>query len=457
MSENQNIEYKQSWHDEYLKWISGFANANGGRIFIGFDDDGNVVGLSDATKLMEEIPNKIVSFLGIVAEVNLHSENAKDYIEIVVNPSSVPISYRGVFHFRSGSTKQELRGVALHQFLLQRQGKSWDDMPCVGAQLSDIDDVAVNYFVSKAKSTGRIASEIDSSDISLFLQNLNLLTPDGNLKNAAVLLFAKNPGKFFPSVAFRIGRFGNTEDDLRFQDIVEGNIISMADKVMDILKSKYLIYPIKYSGLQRIENLEIPEDALREAIFNAIIHKDYTGAAIQMSVYAEKIVLWNEGRLPDGFTVETLLEKHPSKPYNKIIADVFFKAGFIESWGRGIARIVNGFVAYGLPAPVFEQAMGGLLVTVYRDKFDNVLNIDPNDVPNVSNNVSKDWIQSDRIKIILRMIQSDKSTSIRAMADACGVNAKTIQRELNKLKQEGIITKVGNTRAAYWLVNRNRK
>ncbi len=105
----------------------------------------------------------------------------------------------------------------------------------------------------------------------------------------------------------------------------------MADKVLEILKTKYLISPIKYEGLHRIETLEIPEDALREAIFNAIVHKDYTGSAIQLSVYNDKIILWNEGRLPDGFTIQTLLEKHPSKPYNKTIAEIFFKAGFIEA------------------------------------------------------------------------------------------------------------------------------
>lgn len=390
MAENQNIEYKQSWRDEYLKWVSGFANASGGRIYIGKDDKGNVVGVEDTKVLLEEIPNKIVNSMGIVADVNLLVSKGKEFIEVVVSPSSVPISYKGVFYYRSGSTKQELKGSALSQFLLMRQGRSWDDMPCIGAQLSDIDHAAIKYFMSKAKLTGRIATDIDSSDTKIFLENLNLINLQGKLKNAAVLLFGKNPAKFFPSVSFRIGRFGQTDDDLRFQDIVDGNIITMADKVVDILKSKYLIYPIKYEGLQRIEKLEIPEDALREAIFNAIVHKDYTGAAIQMSVYNDKIQIWNEGRLPDGFTVETLLVKHPSKPYNKIIADIFFRAGFIESWGRGISKIVNGFLTYGLLAPVFEQAMGGLMVTVFRDGVEDVLSFDTNEVKNDTNIVGFD-------------------------------------------------------------------
>ena len=109
MSESQNIEYKESWRDEYLKWICGFANAQGGRIYIGISDNQQVIGVTDSKKLMEDIPNKIVNYLGIVADVNLmQSDEGKDYIEIVVEPSNIPIAYHGQYHFRSGSTKQPM-------------------------------------------------------------------------------------------------------------------------------------------------------------------------------------------------------------------------------------------------------------------------------------------------------------------------------------------------------------
>jgi ATP-dependent DNA helicase RecG len=123
MPESQNIEWKESWRDEYLKWICGFANAKGGKIYIGKDDKGNVVGLTNAKKLMEDIPNKITNHLGIVADVNLLEKSSNHYIEIEVHPYDVPISYRGRYHFRSGSTKQELSGNALNEFLLRKAGK----------------------------------------------------------------------------------------------------------------------------------------------------------------------------------------------------------------------------------------------------------------------------------------------------------------------------------------------
>jgi len=96
--EDQNIEYKQSWRDEYLKWICGFANAQGGKIFIGIDDKGDVTGIEEYKKLMDEIPNKAVNHLGVVVDVNLHKKKNKHYIEIDIPINTTPISYHGVYH-----------------------------------------------------------------------------------------------------------------------------------------------------------------------------------------------------------------------------------------------------------------------------------------------------------------------------------------------------------------------
>ena len=103
MPERQNIEYKSSWHEEYLDWICGFANAQGGQIYIGKNDKGNVVGITDYKDLMERIPNKIKNLMGITSEVNLLQEDNKYFIEIVVQPYSLPISLRGRYFYRSGS------------------------------------------------------------------------------------------------------------------------------------------------------------------------------------------------------------------------------------------------------------------------------------------------------------------------------------------------------------------
>ncbi|HEX4372861.1 MAG TPA: ATP-binding protein, partial [Puia sp.] len=165
---------------------------------------------------------------------------------------------------------------------------------------------------------------------------------------------------------FKIGRFGNSDTDLKFQDVIKGNIFDMADKVLEILRSKYLTSPIHYEGLLRKEELEYPEVALREAILNAIVHKDYTGEMIQMSVYDDKIMLWNPGSIPEDIK-EKLKDKHPSRPRNKNIAEVFFAAGYIEVWGRGILKMIEACKKVGLPEPEIKEESGGVWVTFFRD------------------------------------------------------------------------------------------
>ena len=122
MAESQNIEYKESWRDEYLKWVCGFANAQGGTIYIGIDDAGNVVGVQNVKKLLEDIPNKIQTVLGIVSDVNKKTKDGKDYVEIRVEPSSYPVNYHGEYHYRSGATKQQLKGFALTEFIRNKTG-----------------------------------------------------------------------------------------------------------------------------------------------------------------------------------------------------------------------------------------------------------------------------------------------------------------------------------------------
>ena len=184
-----------------------------------------------------------------------------------------------------------------------------------------------------------------------------------------MLLFGKRPKKYAPAAYFKIGRFGQSPGELLFQDIVEGNILDMADTVMEILNRKYLIRPISYEGLLRKEPLEYPEQALREAILNAIIHKDYHGTTIFLSIYDDQLVIWNPGKLPDSLTVDELKNKHRSIPRNRLIADVFFMAGYIEAWGRGIDIMMEGCRQYGIPEPVIIEEQEGVSVTFQKDVY----------------------------------------------------------------------------------------
>jgi len=182
-NESQNIEYKESWRDEYLKWMCGFSNAQGGSIFIGVNDEKEVVGVENSKKLMEDIPNKIVTTMGIVVDVNLHKKDGLEYIEVVIESSNIPINYKGKYYYRSGSTMQELRGPALQQFILKKMGRSWDDVTNDRATLNDIDRDAIDYFLRKGIEAQRIPEDQRNAPTEEILTSLGLMDEEGGLKN----------------------------------------------------------------------------------------------------------------------------------------------------------------------------------------------------------------------------------------------------------------------------------
>ncbi len=366
MSESQNVEYKQSWRDEYLKWICGFANANGGSIFIGKDDNGNVVNITDTKRLLEEIPNKVRDVLGILVDVNLQTTNQGDFIEIIVEGYPYPVNYKGQYHYRSGSTKQELKGTTLDKFLLQKKGKRWDGVPVPKILAKDLKQETFDFFRKRAFKSQRIEEDILTDTNEHLLENLQLIENDF-LKRAAILLFHSNPENFVIGAYVKIGYF-ETDDDLKFQDEIHGNLFEQIEKTMDFLFTKYIKAPISYEGVNRIETYEYPKNAVREALLNAIAHKDYSGGVpIQISVYSDKIIIWNEGHLPENWTVKNLFEKHASRPYNPDIANALFRSGYIESWGRGTIKIIRECKQAAIPEPIFSYDSSDISVTFRKD------------------------------------------------------------------------------------------
>jgi len=365
MPEQQNIEYKQSWHDDYLKWVCGFANAQGGVIFIGKDDQGNIVGVNDYKRLMDDIPNKVRNAMGITVEVNLHQESENYIIEIITNSYSVPISLRGRYYFRSGSTKQELTGASLNEFLLKKSGKTWDDVIEPRARFEDINEKSVTTFLNASENAGRLP-ENEGLPLPELFKKLRL-TENGKLKRAAIILFGKEPAKFYPNTFVKIGRFGKDDIDLKFQETEEGNLIVLLQAVLNQLNHKFLTRQIEFEGMHRIEKGEYPVPAIREMLLNALIHRNYMGAPIQIRVYDDKISIWNEGTLPNGLTLDALKRSHSSLPRNPIIADVSFKGGYIDSWGRGTIKILDTCKQAELPEPEMKEQDGGLMITLFKN------------------------------------------------------------------------------------------
>ena len=265
------MEWKARWKDEYLEWICGFANAQGGCIYIGIDDNGNVSGLANAHKLLEDLPNKIRDALGIITDVNLHQKDGKEYIEISVPAYPIAISCKGIYYYRSGSTNQKLTGPELETFLLRRHGATWDNMPFPGFTMDDIDDEIVDRFKKLAAQKNRINADIFNEPKDILMEKLHL-TNSGYLTNAAMLLFSKDPEKWLLGAYTKIGFFEN-DADLLYQDEIHGSLLEQVDKIIEVAHLKYMKAKITYKDMRRVEQYFVPYDALREALLNALCHK----------------------------------------------------------------------------------------------------------------------------------------------------------------------------------------
>lgn len=432
MPENQNIEWKESWKDEYLKWICGFANASGGKIIIGKNDLGKIVGLKGSKKLLEEIPNKTRDILGIIVDVNLHQTKEGDFIEIIVEDYPYPVNYKGQYHYRSGSTKQELKGAALDRFLLQKKGIRWDGVPVPKVTIDDLKNETFEIFRKKAIKAQRIDDDVLNDDNENLLENLKLLE-DKYLKRAAILLFHPNPDKFVTGAYIKIGYF-ESDDELKYQDEIQGNIFEQLEKTIDLLFTKYIKSSISYEGLNRVEKYEYPKDAVREALLNAVSHKDYSGGVpIQISVYPDKLIFWNEGQLPDDWTIEKLLEKHPSKPFNPDIANALFRSGYIESWGRGIRKMINECILFGIPKPKLFYDMSGFWVEFSKGTYNE-------------KHLKSLGLNSRQIKAIKYLNENRRITNSEYQT-IHKVSRNTATRDLTELVEKGLI-KSSDTKGA---------
>lgn len=437
--ETQMVEYKQTWRDDFLKEICGFANAQGGTLYIGINDKGEVVGVEHPHKLQEEIPNKIVQKLGIVCAVNLHVKDDKIYLEIPVEPNMAAIAYNGVYYLRSGATKQELSGNALEEFLLRKRGRTWDSVPQPYLKIEDLDEASIRMFKEDAIRSQRMTnSDLALSNAEL-MDKLHLVE-GAYLKRAAALLFHADPEKFITGAWVKIGFF-NDKNQLLYQDEVHGSLFQQMEKTMDLLTTKYAKAYIHYEGIQRVDEQPIPRDALREAILNALIHKDYSSfTPIQISVYDTKMMIWNTAILPQNWTAETLTQKHGSRPHNPDIAATFFRAGEVEAWGQGIERIQTYCSDYGCPAPEWRFDGTGIWTVFY-----NKTNPD-----SVGKGVEK-TVEKTVEKIIV-MIKENPSIKMREIADALRMSQRGVEEQIKSLRAKGILLRIGGRKAGHWEV-----
>jgi ATP-dependent DNA helicase RecG len=429
--EDQTLEFKRQWTDKALEDLAAFANTEGGTLLVGIRDDGEIVGAVADDREVQRLANLITSRLGITPSIRLVEMEERPVVEICVDPASGLVSCGGRYLRRVGATNRDFPAEELARHILGRSGHTWDALPSAWT-LTELDPEALAHFARLARAK---LPHLNPENPEQTLQNLNLLS-DGRLKNAGVLLFGKRPQRLFPLAQVRIGIFRGTEilDSHDFQGTLWQQLEGAMERFRQVLKVRFDIRVEEPSleGLRRREIWEYPLEALREALANALIHRDYTYPAdIQIRLEEDRLEIWSPGELPPPLTPQALYGPHASVLRNPLLAQAFYFAGVIERWGTGTTRIVELCRQQGLPEPEFAQWQGGVRVTFAKD-------------PYTPERLRAMGLSERQVRAVL-YVKEQGCISNREYQGLVGVSKRTASRDLDNLVQMGILERVGET------------
>lgn len=423
--ETETVEFKESPNEHFYKTISALANTKGGMILLGVNKKGNAIEVDLSSKFLEDMTNRIVNKLSIYPEIETMDIKGKRIIGVKVAHSGFPVSYEGRYYERVGNTTREMSPQKLRAFMMRSM--PWDSITG-NFSFDEIDTETVERFVRLAVTKNRLTDLSLDEPPKRILEKLEL-TVNGKLTNGAILLFGKNPQKHFINLCVRIGRF-KTETTIIDDKWVRGNLFQQFEETLNILRQCIAVrYEIK--GFQREDIWDYPIPALREAVLNALIHRDYFDIAnfIVIKVYDDHIWFFNLGGLPEGITVEQLKKPHQSFLRNTLIAKVFYLAGYIEQYGSGTVRMVEWMKEAGLPEPEYKEEMGGFSVYFYKDIY-------------TEENLRKMGLNERQIKAVMYVKEKGKITN-KEYQELLDVSKRTATNDMEELVQKKLFEKIG--------------
>ena len=319
----------------------------------------------------------------------------------------------------------------------------FDNSACEGATLRDIDNAQVADFVETAAAKGRLTLRGSRSPKAV-LQNFNLLR-DGKPTNAAILLFGKNPHRFFNNAQVHCFHFLGTEKrkPIASQQPYEGRLLEVIDQAVEFVLGKLdRSVGTRRKSTQAPVEFEIPRSVITEAIVNAVTHRNYRhNGFVQVIVFADRIEVWNPGELPPGLTPEMLREPHGPIPRNPLIAEPLFRVKYVEKAGTGTTDMIADCREAGLPEPDFEQHGPHFVVTLWRDWLTEVV-------------MDKLGLR-DRERRLVSLLKARDRIGNKEYQEEFGVSKPTASRHLEALAGRGVLAKIGTTgKGTYYVLSR---
>ena len=451
--ESETLELKRSTGErrEAAKSVCAMLNHRGGRIILGVENDGTIVGQQIGENTIEQLSQDLRNIDPPTTPTIDRQDigNGRELLIISVEAGQdKPYTYAGQAYRRVGNTDQTLSQYQYREMLSDRiqSERRWESEPARGWTIDDLDQEEIARTVGEGIRNGRIAP-LPTSDPEDMLRGLGLMR-DNQLLRAAVVLF-KRSGFIepdYPQCMLRIAKFRGI-DRTEFLDNRQfyGNAFYLLDRAQQFLIENLPIAGrVAPSLFQRVDEPLYPPEALREALANAFCHRDYSigGGSVAVGIYDDRLEITSSGTLHFGLTAQSLFETHESLRWNPLIAEVFYRRGIIETWGRGISKMVELLTQAGLPKPEFEEIPGCVTVRFRPSQY-----IPPQ---RVGHNLTE------RQRIILAILSSASdglSISGISLQLADSSTPRQIRSDLNTLRSLELVILEGHGRSARWFLS----
>jgi len=438
--ESQSLEFKESLKlkDEIGETVSAFSNSDGGTIIVGASDNGGVPGVDIGKNTLEELANYIKRNTDphIFPSVKIQEVGRESVVVVEVKGSAEkPVFFKNHAYKRVGKTNQMISSSELRKLAKESGGRVyWDERVCEDADLEDIEEEKVRWFLKEARHERGLDIN-ESSSVEDALLRLKLLKAE-KPTNGAVLLFGRDPQRKFIQSEIKCIRFkgvGVTGEMIDLRTVGGDVFDQLIEAEKFIFNNIALSAWIEDGKIQRQERWEYPPKAIREALANAISHRDYeTTSRVQVRIFDDRMEFWNPGRLPEGWTVETLRHVHESIPGNPSIAKQFFWVKYIEEVGTGTNKIIEWCIDWGLPEPEFEFTGTSLVVTLWKSKLNeeylNTLGL------------------NERQREAISYMKEHKKITSKEYAELFSITDRTARNDLKSLLDKKILIQRGTSK-----------
>jgi len=441
--ESETVEFKESLQlkDEIGESISSFSNSKGGTILIGISDKREIRGVQIGRKTVTDLAEYIKRNTDpqIFPEIKVCEADNRKIISIRVKESSEkPVFFKSYAYKRVGDTNQRISSSEIRRLAKESGGKTyWGEQICEGASLKDINEEKIRWFLKEARDERNLNIPIDTP-VDEVLMRLNA-SRNGKPTNASILLFGEKPQNFFLQAEVRCVRFEGNEPVKPFIDmkIISGSVIEQVDKSLSFVL-EHIPKRVWLAGrVQREERYQYPPDAVREAIVNAVCHRNYEEKGnVQIRIFNDYMEVWSPGELPEPLMPEDLKKTHKSIPRNPLIARQFFWIRFIEEVGTGTNDMIKYCKEWEILEPEFKHVTGDFVVT-FRGK------------------ITEEYLRNlglneRQISAVGYIKKRGKITNKEYQSLCPSVNRETLRKDLNGLIAKKIIVRKGQKRGVYY-------